>query len=385
MSDEAPQTWKQKYGPALWKFCLYALTVLMTALATYLGMPAPPPLIVERTVTVTTADEQDVVAAPPDARRAMGWVRDGDAVKAVVTGLPHPRFATTPAAQVQTVPDHVYLWDIARAVGADIPPRDQGSVGSCVSFGSACAVEYCECVAIAAAKKVGLPVPEFKPVAQEVIYGGSRVQVGGGRIRGDGSTGAWAAKWCHDYGSVARGKYGRYDLSNYSERTCRTFGSRGCPSELVPEAKLHPTRSISLVNTTDDARKALASGYPVTVASDVGFGNRGPYVRNAKGQLRESGEWPHQMCFIGYDNRSGFLCMNSWGPDWVSGPTGPGNPPAGSFYVEESTAARMLGQGDSWAYADQVGFPARNADDWFILAPRKRDPFALANDWSLAP
>jgi hypothetical protein len=157
------------------------------------------------------------------------------------------------------------------------------------------------------------------------------VQIGGGRIRGDGSTGVWAAKWSQQYGAVARGKYDGYDLFRYSESTCRKFGSSGCPKSLEPVAKLAPTKSISQVQTVDEAKRALASLYPVTIASDVGFGSRGPYVRNAKGQLRASGVWPHQMCLIGYDRDSGFFCMNSWGEQWVSGPTGPGNPPpAGS-------------------------------------------------------
>ena len=41
-------------------------------------------------------------------------------------------------------------------------------------------------------------------LSPEVIYGGSRVEIGGGRIRGDGSIGAWAARWVRDYGVVPR-------------------------------------------------------------------------------------------------------------------------------------------------------------------------------------
>jgi hypothetical protein len=338
------------------------------------------PRVEVRTVEVpgspaVVVGDENHAPPPPDARYATGWVRDDESVKELVAALPRPVFALTPAGQAQDIPDHVYLWEYAKtAIGSHVPTRDQGSVGSCVAFGCACAIDYLQCVQRVQALKAGQPPPEFKSVSTEVIYGGSRVQIGGGRIRGDGSVGAWAAQWSQKYGAVARGKYDGFDLSVYSESTCRKFGSSGCPAALEPEAKQHPTKAVSQVRTVAEAKAALASLYPVTVASDVGFGNRGPYQRNAAGQLRASGTWAHQMCLIGYDRTSGFYCMNSWGTSWVGGPTGPGDPPPGGFWIEENTVARMLGQGDSWAYGDQTGFPAR-ALDWNIAAPvRPRQP-----------
>lgn len=344
------------------------LSATLASVLTYLGVP---PQIVEVVKEIRVAEEPTEPApVAADARFAQGWVNDQDAVRAVSQTLRFPVFANTPAGAVEEVPDSYYCWDLAKAaLGRHVPTRDQKSVGSCVAFGSACAVEYGICAQIVTANRAGQPPPEFKDVAQEIIYGGSRVQIGGGRIRGDGSVGAWAAQWVQKYGSVARGKYDGYDLSAYSESTCRRMGDAGCPRPLEPEAKKYPTRSISQVRTTAEAKKALASGYPVTIASDVGFGSRGPYTRNAKGQLRASGSWAHQMCLIGYDRDSGFYCMNSWGENWVGGPPGPGNPPPGGFYIEEGTVQRMLSQNDSWAYGDQVGFPSRRID-WLI---RKAD------------
>jgi hypothetical protein len=374
----APKWWAP-YVPWLVRVAI----AVATALAVHYGVPRP---VIEVIKEIPVAQPDEPAGGPPpaDARFAQGWVRDDDAVKAVTAEIPHPVFAATPAGAADAIPDRVYLWDYTKlALGHHIPARDQGSVGSCVAFGAVNAVCYSQCVGIVAAKKAGLPPPLFRAVAQEVVYGGSRVQIGGGRIRGDGSVGAWGAKWCQQYGSVPRAKYDGHDLTAYSEATCRRFGQTGCPVELIPVAKKAPTTSISQVKTVAEAKRALASGYPVTVASDVGFGQRGPYTRNAKGQLRASGEWMHQMCFIGYDKDSGFYCMNSWGPSWVTGPTGPGDPPAGGFYIEDATVARMLGQGDSWAFGDQTGFPSR-ALDWFVnraqdrLRPRPIDVFALA-------
>jgi hypothetical protein len=193
-------------------------------------------VIKEVPVVVQAPANDPTGPAPPDARFANGWVRDDDAVKAVADSLPHPVFAATPAGQVETIPDRVYLWDYAKAaIGRHVPTRDQGSVGSCVAHGAACAVEYQQCVIRVQALKAGQPPPEFKDVSAEVLYGGGRVQIGGGRIRGDGSVGAWQAQWCQQYGSVPRGKYDGYDLSKYSESTCRKLGSSRVPGGAGPD------------------------------------------------------------------------------------------------------------------------------------------------------
>lgn len=361
--------------------------VIVTAVAARYGVPAQVVEVIREVPVAQAPEEPTSGPAPEGARYAQGWVRDDDAVQAVSAALPHPVFAATPAGAADVIPDRVYLWDYAKAaLGHHIPTRDQGSVGSCVAFGAVNAVCYSQCVGITAAKKAGQTPPLFRAVSQEVVYGGSRVQIGGGRIRGDGSVGAWGAQWCQQYGSVPRAKYDGYDLTAYSEATCRRFGQTGCPESLIPVAKKAPTTSISQVKTVAELKRALASGYPVTVASDVGFGTRGPYVRNAKGQLRASGTWMHQMCFVGYDKDSGVYCMNSWGATWVSGPTGPGDPPAGGFWIDEPTVARMLAQGDSWAYGDQVGFPSRTLD-WFVdrvPQPRRVKPAELLAVKSLA-
>jgi hypothetical protein len=367
----APPRWWDRYRPTLEQVAIYLLTALLGVVAARYGFPPPPRLVEVEVVREVPAP----VAAdtPPADPRFFGWADDPDAVKAVTGVLPIKSFSDTPAFAEDT-PDHVYLWDAAKKVtGGHIPTRNQGAVGSCVAFGSACAVEYLECVQIAMGR------PElFKAVSQEVIYGGSRVQIGGGRIRGDGSVGAWAAQWAEKYGQVARGKYGSTDLTAYNEARCRQYGSTGCPADLIPTAKERPVKSVAPVRTTDELKAALASGYPVSVASSVGFGQSGPYTRNALGQLRASGTWAHQMCFIGYDNTAGAYCMNSWGPTWVSGPPGPGDPPPGGFYVAWATAQRMLDAGDSFAYGDIVGFPGRKIPDWFLRSTPARplNPFA---------
>lgn len=307
---------------------------------------------------------QALVQAPPIG--GMGWVNDPEAVAAVVATLPVKSFSETPAFRGPE-PEQVFLWESARKVlGHTIPCRNQGSVGACVSFGSACAVEHLQCVQIAIEGRQ----EEYKDICQEVIYGGSRVQIGGGRIRGDGSVGAWAIQFGQKYGEVARDKYPGYDLSNYNEQTCRGFGRNGVPDGLLQIAKDRIIKGGTPVQTTEECRKALASGYPVTVASNQGFS----MTRDRDGFARAQGTWGHQMCILGYQKglRPGFWIQNSWGAEAFSGPVGVGNPPDGGFWAEERVVAGMLAQNDSWAYADLNGFPRRQLDDWFTQLPAKR-------------
>lgn len=308
--------------------------------------------------TPTTPDD----GGAPDAvaPHVPGWVPNPDAVARVTRGLPEQRFQDTPAYRETGDPGDVFLWEACRKVTGDLlPARDQKSVGSCVSFGTASAIEHLMCVQIALGQ-----AEEFKPLAQEVIYGGSRVQVGKGRIRGDGSVGAWAAQFVRDYGVIARGKHGSYDLSAYSESLCRQFGNQGCPRDLEPLAKEHPVKAITLVKSVDEAKKALANGYPIAVCSNQGFSQS----RDADGFARAQGSWAHCMAIVGYQQapKAGFFILNSWGNRYHQGPVGRGNPSPAGFWAEESVVGRMLSAGDSWAFSSLKGFPSQRID-WFAM------------------
>ena len=209
-----------------------------------------------------------LVRRPTSEPLAFGWVPDRDEVRAVSSTFPQPDFDATPAYRdIYAGPDDVFLWDASRKVlGRLIPPRDQGSVGSCVAFGTASAIEHLLCVQ--AAKGAN---EEYRDLAQEIIYGGSRVEIGGGRIRGDGSVGAWAAKFVVDFGVLPRGTFGRFDLRAYDVPRCREFGRTGVPNELEPEVRQHPVKAVSNVKAWDEARAAIRNGYPVIVCSNQGF------------------------------------------------------------------------------------------------------------------
>lgn len=176
---------------------------------------------------------------------------------------------------------------------------------------------------------------------------------------GEGMTCAGAAKFVNETGGILlRQKYGDYDLSEYSAIGGR-WGRSGVPKELIQSAKKHQVKTISLINTIDQARDALANGYSISVCSMSGFSSR----RDKYGIAARSGSWSHAMAWIGMDdtheiyNETLFLVQNSWGI-WNNGEKRL-DQPEGSFWIRERDAAEMLSQNGSWVFSDVDGFPPR--------------------------
>ena len=254
--------------------------------------------------------------------------------------------------------------------GRDWQVGAQG-IGDCVSWGFA----HCVDVHLAVLYQIG-EVNDWQPAATEAIYGGSRVEARGREFAGwsDGSYGAAAAKWLHDWGVLFRRRYPEADLTEYSSSRAKQWGAYGCGGRgdngrLDARAKKHPVRTVALVTSFREAAAAIQSGYPVAVCSGQGFAPR----RDSDGFAAPRGSWAHCMAFIAvrYD-RPGLLCLNSWGPRWISGPKYPADQPDGSFWVDAKVADRMLAGRDSFAVSGVDGFPRRQLDhgDWVYHAPR---------------
>ncbi|GIW83225.1 MAG: hypothetical protein KatS3mg105_5032 [Gemmatales bacterium] len=292
---------------------------------------------------------------------SQGWIEDPKEVDRIVAETKVHAFLETPAGKAldSELPRSVYLWKAYEKIGLSRPAiKNQGSVGSCVAFGTATAIERTIANSIALGKR-----EHFKYLCEEAIYGGSRYEIGGGRIRGDGSIGAWAAKWVNRYGILPRDKIRSYDLRQYDEARCRDWGRNGVPDDLEPDAKEHPVKDIALVGSWSEAKKALASGYGIAVCSNQGFS----MTRDSRGVARPQGQWAHCMCLDGYhvepDGSEFGHITNSWGASAHRGPVGWGDPNPDGFWAEAKVIDRMLRQGDSWAFSDVVGFP-RKIVDW---------------------
>ena len=267
-------------------------------------------------------------------------------------------------------------------------------VHNCVSWGWAHAAD----THLAVMYQLG-DTGEWRSAATEAIYGGSRVEARGKTSAGysDGSYGGAAAKWVSEWGIVFRQKYtapwGELDLTSYSSSRAKEWGNYGCGgaedvranSWFDQQAKSHPIKQVALVRTFKEAAAAIQSGYPVAVCSGQGFASK----RDKDGFAQASGSWAHCMCFISVRfDRPGLLCLNSWGPGWISGPKWPDDQPEGSFWVEADVADRMLSGGDSFAVSGYQGFPYRELkhSDWVRLAPVPRlEVSPLDASYALAP
>lgn len=250
--------------------------------------------------------------------------------------------------------DKVDLTVYLREVWGDQWYLNQGSCGSCVAFGAALACDVLMAIDIVENRK---PKPQHR-VDPMTIYWGSRVEIGGGRIWGDGSVGVWAAKYLKEYGALPQKQFPEVDLTKYSPSVCCGPNSRrGVPDTLEPTARLHPVKDYVQAKTFDEFVAAIDSGYPVTLASNQGFRmNLDP-----NGFATPSGSWAHQMCGVGYElgpDPCGYVA-NSWGACYTGGP--PGWCPA-LKKVRKSTLERMLKQDDSWVLSDFVSFAPKGLD-----------------------
>lgn len=383
MTAEA-QNWKHVLAPWIVRLVAILAAALLGAVGHWLGVD---PRTIDKPVPLP------VPLDPPDYAPVFGWHRDDAIIADNLDPAKTEQFENTPAGMAALGEDDVFLWRAVRkAAGRDgpwYPNVNQQSVGCCVGTGWKHSADVCQATAIAAGKSF-----EWKPVSAEAIYAGSRVDVGGGRISGDGSVGAWAKEYVSDRaGIAAMQKYASADLTTFSPTRARDWGRRGVPPDVAAAAKDHPIKGCAVVKSWPDAKRAVQQGYPVAVCSSQGFAME----RDHTGRARAEGTWMHCLSLIavrGAPNEGGFL-LNSWGDSAHTGPVWPSDAPVAGFWADAGVVDRMLRQGDSFALADVAGFPARRPD-WFIRAPRARpdvvassgrprlDLFALKSEVSLS-
>lgn len=344
----------------------HAITAIATAvvatLLTYFGLK-PAPIVVEIPAPSTVEPH----AGPG------GWVPPSEqetaaAINAIQAyqGMPAQFGKIAQDAINSDDGKPVFFWDAEKKVlGKTLGAWNQGGVGCCVSFGWGRGAQDLMLMQISDRSRELWPGHE---VATEPIYGGSRVEIGGGRLRGDGSVGAWAAQWVQKYGILFRQKYDQYDLSVYSEVTARAWGKSGVPAVLDPIAREHAIKTVAMVLTSDELWAAIGNRYPVAVCSNVGYEGSPP----ASGVMPPKGQWNHCMEFCGRFEHPTlgkcFVVRNSWGnylhnPITVAVKGGDSVVlPEGCFAITAASAQSMVSQKDSFAMSGFVGFPAKRVD-----------------------
>lgn len=305
---------------------------------------------------------------------ATGWINDPVEVSRVMQIIHFrqgisPYYSHQEPSFEQTTDDATVLFWKAeeKVLGSVLKSWNQGNVGSCVSFGWGRACQDLLLGEIAAGDMEEYPNAQ---VATEPIYGGSRVEVGGGRIGGDGSVGAWAAEWVRRWGILFRLKYGEVDLTSYNEKRCREYGRYGCPDELEPVAKEHPVQTVAMVRSGPEAWSAIGNWYPIPVCS-----NRGFTTTLREGFCEPSGNWNHCMTirgkFVHPTKGKSFVIQNSWGgylngEKMIKDVHGVEHElPEGCFATTMNVVDAMMRQEDSFAISNFKGFPSRKLS-WYI-------------------
>ncbi len=161
---------------------------------------------------------------------------------------------------------------------------------NCVSFGAKNAVEYVQMYPLANGERI-----VWKRVFPPYLYGCGRVFIGKGQIGAneDGSLGVWQAKAVMEYGVIP------IDAPNcppYSGNVAKQWGGSGPPKDFVPVGKEHLIKSAASVKSWNDVLTALTNGYPVTIASNVGF----DMEAQRDGFHHNTTSWGHQMCATPY-------------------------------------------------------------------------------------
>lgn len=335
-----------------------------------------------------------------------GYRPDPQGVAAFLAELPEPLFRQAGAETVREAKGvDTFLYRAAQKAhqaryGKPWVVGRQG-IGDCVSWGWMHGVWIAQAIDWETGR---LAEPPLMP-ATEAIYGGSRVEARGRSGDGaspvggysDGSYGAAAARWVRDWGVIYREEIGGHDLRVYSPDRAKAWGAfgnggQGDRGKLDTLAKKHPAQHVALVTTWAEAAAAIEAGFPIPVASMQGFASK----RDANAYAAASGQWAHEMCFVAvrYQKNGSpsdaLLCLNSWGPNWISGPKWPADMPDGSFWVTRSVVESMLRAKDSFAVGSVAGFGWRDLHNGNWLSPAPPDviarrPAPLPLLYSLAP
>ncbi len=258
----------------------------------------------------------------------------------------------------------VFLWEAEQdpRVWGQMLHADSQARGTCVSRGTYRAAQDALYWGIAFGGLIG---KKGITLAYEPIYGGSRVNVGNGRLgNGDGSYGAWAAQYVHDYGLIPRGQYGSIDLTKSNESLAVTWGTprHGVPSSIIAES----LKSEACFNCcgAEDIRDAVAAGYGVAFCCNSLWQvpDSRSSSRDADGMCRPVDSGGHceeiRGVYQDYKGRLCFVRQNSWGnyprgPDKIKLYDGREVPlPEGAYgsFATDNESALKAG-GEAWAIA----------------------------------
>lgn len=251
------------------------------------------------------------------------------------------------------------------AAGNRWPWHGPQEIGDCVSLGKKAGIEVDEAVQIVKDQKA----IQWRPVCSMWIYGGSRVTIGQGKIRGDGSVPSWADEFLSKYGILWADEPG---VPPYSGKVSKEWGAKGPPKQFFDVAKDFKVDTFAACNSAMDVCRAINNGYPVPFASSE-FGTDSIKLIEGRNVARDTGSWAHQQCIVGYDGtlKNGmklFRVLNSWGPNAHQPLSQIPTDMPGGYYITWDTMEAICREGATVALSGTNGFPAREFQpDWKII------------------
>lgn len=284
-------------------------------------------------------------------KHLMGWLEDQAAAAMkkeepfqapfIIEGQPNP----------QPPPP---IWTLTKKItGGNHLPTFEQLIGDCVAAGVSQAGARLQVAEIAAKFQEEILRPWYVPF----IYGISRVQIGGGQIDGDGSTGTWGAAAVKQYGVLFDNDQ---DVPKYSAAIARAWGRRpGPPAQHILQAKDRLVQTTARLSRTDQIRETLCNYYPVTIASARGF-KMHPVNRDGYHVFVPSGSWMHQMSLIAWMDKpfQAAYRLNSWGPNAHGTPLND-EPPGGAWCTAECLAEELgWSSTEVYTYSNFAGFPS---------------------------
>jgi hypothetical protein len=234
---------------------------------------------------------------------------------------------------------------------------NQGQIGSCVGNAEAMVLSTELSVDIMMGR---MPFLYTTMASAESCYALSR-EAGNMLGGGDGSYGSAAAESSVKLGCLWMQPYQGVDLSEYSVSLCREWGRGGVPANLKPIAAQTKLQSSYAIKKVDEAWAIIGAGHPINMCSQLGFDKR----RDSDGASKQTGGWSHSMALIGRrttaSGRKLFICINSWGEDWVSGPVFE-DQPQGSFGIDYEVVDVALRGADTFVKVSMDGIKRKTLD-----------------------
>jgi hypothetical protein len=260
---------------------------------------------------------------------------------------------------------NVRLWKLTALLVGQPPPNGPQLTGDCTSWSSAHAIEATQSGQIAA---VGGAWQRIFPAWS---YGVGRQWVWRkdivGRMPSQGCSVGAVLRGAVEFGVVSWDEAEAAGYK-YSGQLADQWGNSGPPEKLKPLAAQHKLGAIAQLKSAADLCNAVCNGYGTAFGSDFTGGNfrtkDGRIVAdNIAPRLAMKERWHHALCCDGFDGSTGtayYHIQNSWYPESHPKPIDD-SPPCG-FWVEESSIAYIVAQGDAWATSDFTGFVERRDD-----------------------